>query len=388
MSPTGELVLQLRGSMNRGPLDLKPVPIVGELAEVPYSDSSVSLIQCLQTGGRFGTGGTQESWWAHRGLFGPRRLSEDATFSAVEMGISGLRAFVGEPSVSVRAITTEAPPQVFAQIDCDDWTGKLEMQSRIHAAGDDVTLTRTPAFSIQFREALRSEAILEEVIPVFEFILTLSRREHASVETVHLTNGRERFELLGPRFRAPQSSTRPASSDLLFKLSDLSSLSEVITRAREIFRTRPAFTAVYLGNERSPPRYAEDRLRSAVVALAHLGETTAPDGADSSEDSDFRAPASLLAVPKVIASLVTPTLSQSLGMGSPADFARAVAKAYRWSTYQEGPRVEGVDLVAITRQLRALIHVRALALFGIAYERAEQLVRLHPSKFLTRRQLA
>jgi len=393
ISDAGELHVELQGQLLEDQStwdEHEAAQIQGELANSPFPGPDVTLFRCLRTTRRFGVGGSLERWFAHLALIGTETVESDAVFERVTLGIRGLAAFQGTGSslVDSRSNVIQIPDfwTDVERLSVGDWKVGFRWRTSRHWSATYVRLERSPFIQIDLERPHSVDEVLGHVVPVFEAILTMALQAHAQVEQILVSSSGERnaYRVLGPRMEEPVASDRqPDESELLFRLTDMPGGPALIERVRQLFAQHPEFTALFLGHERAPPRYVEDRLRASVLTLAHVTPVfpgvserarewcTALENAPAQVRS-FLPSAALVAVPELARELLTPSFCEALGVTSKEFFVEGIGPAFRWATLRQGTQTPGRELLRLNHQLRALLHLALLRFLGFEPQEAER----------------
>ncbi|HZH76719.1 MAG TPA: hypothetical protein VEY88_11840 [Archangium sp.] len=364
--------------------------IHGEIADSPFPGPVVTLFRCLLTNRKFGTGGSLERWLAHRALIGNEAVEPDAVFERVTLGIHGLAAFLGEgpPLGDFRSNLIQVPDfrTEVEQLTLGDWTAVFGWRTSRHGSATSFRLEQSPFIEIELERPRSVDEVLSAVVPVFEALLTIALQAHARVEQIIVSSshGRNAYRVLGPRVEVPVASDRkPHESELLFRLTDMPGGPALIERVRRLFAQHPEFTALFLGHERAPPRFVEDRLRASVLTLAHVTPVF-PGVSERSREwltmlenapaqvRAFLPSAALVAVPELARELLTPSFCDALGVTSKESFVEGIGPTFRWAALREGTHASGRELLRFNHQLRALLHLALLRFLGFEPEDAER----------------
>jgi hypothetical protein len=350
----------------------------------------VTLFHCMWTKRQFGSGGSWERWLAQYALIGNNIIDPDAVFDRVRINLRGLGAFIMErpPLGNWESKTIQIPDfsTKVQQLTVGDWKVVFGWLFSMRWGATHLQLNQSPFIEITLEQPCPVGNILSNVVSVFEAVLTIALRAHARVEQISVSSSREReeYRVLGPRVEVPiESGREPHEFDFLFHLKDMAGGYTFVERMRQIISQNPEFTATFLGYERAPPRYVEDRLRGSVLALAHL--TSAFPGVSQrprewlaalenapAEVRVFLPSAGLVAVPELARELLTPSICEALGLSSKEAFIESLGPAFRWAMLREGTGASGRELLRLNHQLRALLHLSLLRLLGFEHEEAER----------------
>jgi hypothetical protein len=394
IAESGDLRLEVQGRILEGHSwsggAEETAQIEGEIVHIPLLGSAVTLFRCLRTKFRFGAGGPEEHWFAHRALIGRTAVQPDAVFTRVTMSIRGLTPFLGRaPSLGDWESQHIQLPPLRTDVErftAGDWKVCFGWATNRRGSSTYLEVKQEPFIEVELAQPCSVDAILSEIVPVFEAILTMTLQAHARIESITVSSSHERdtYRVLGPRVGAPTAPERePDAYELLFSLAELPEKHALIERGRQLFAQYSEFTALFLGHERVPPRYVEDRMRGSVLALAHLAglfpaaSHHAREWLSSLEHVPeqvraFLPPAALVAVPEITRELLTPGLCKALGVASRESFIEGVGLAFRWATLREGIQASGREMLRLHHQLRALMHLALLRYLGFSPEEAER----------------
>jgi hypothetical protein len=394
ISASGTLHVEIQGQLlekhSRWGESDEAARIHGEISDSPFPGPVVTLFRCLPTQREFGPGGSLERWLAHRALIGDEVVESDAVFERVTLGIRGLAAFLGDaPSLVDVENDIIQIPDFWTEVErltIGDWKVGFGWRTNRHWDATHVKLEQSPFIQIELGRPHSVDEVLSDVVPVFEALLTIALQAHARVEQILVSSSDEQnaYRVLGQRVEVAGTSNRRLDrSKLLFLLADMPGGHALIERVRQLFAQHPEFTAIFLGHERAPPHYVEDRLRVSVLTLAHctpvfpgVGERarqwlTALENAPAQVRA-FLPSAALVAVPELVRELLTPNLCEALGVRSKESFVEGIGPAFRWATLREGTQDPGRELLRLNHQLRALLHLSLLRFLGFEPEDAER----------------
>ncbi len=334
--------------------DKSPVPVLyGELAEAESGHAHVTLFDCLATGRHWGTGGPLEKWFAHRALFGNAFVAVDEPYREVRVSFRELGAFLGDAPEPLAGELSDVDAS------SDGWRSSLLWRRDAQTKGPKATVEVRPFFSMAPAEPMQLGVLLSSVTPVIEGILSVALRRRPKTELTELeaADGSV-LRLVGSRVDRPLKIRDVFPHDLLFRLKDVPSASELMSAARRLFHERPNFGQIFLSYERAPPTFVEDRVRGSITSLMHLTDVVndaVPEGLEPS--------ASLRAVPQLIEGVVHGDVERLIGM-SGRQLAARMTTAYRWAVYRQGAAMSGRELLSVHHQLRAVIHLLCLAGLG------------------------
>jgi hypothetical protein len=395
ISDSGDLHVEVQGELfengGRWEEPEEPVRIEGEIADSPFPGPAVTLFRCLRTQKQFGGGGSLEKWLAHRALIGNNIVEPDKLFERVTIRTRGLAAFVGRTPPLGRTDSRVLQLPDFRieekQFAVADWKVIFGWTTRRRGDATSFQVSRSPFIEIALEHLRSVDQVLQDIVPVFEALLTIALQGHDRIEEITVSSSQERdaYRVLGPRVEAALSKSKrePYESELLFSLADMAERPSIIDRVRGLFSRLPEFTAIFLGHERAPPRYMEDHVRVSVLTLAHLTNLfpAISERATQWLDSLGKVPvqlqsflpsAALVAVPELARELLTPALCRAFGVTSTEEFAQSIGPAFRWATLREGTPSSGRDLLRLHHQLRALLHLALLRYLGFEPEEAER----------------
>ncbi|HLL00873.1 MAG TPA: hypothetical protein VK539_09820 [Myxococcaceae bacterium] len=393
IAESGALSVELQGRLLAGGsawhMPDEAVRMEGEIADSPFPGPMVTLLGCLQTQRRSGIGGSLERWLAHRALIGNAAVDADMLFDRATLGILGLSAFLGQrPPLGDPAseVFRVSPPRTEVErFVVGDWKVVLGWGTSSSRQASSLQLEQAPFIEVELEEPCSVDDVLGKVVPVFEAILTIALRVHARSEQIMVGSSDKRavYRVLGPRVEAPADSKREFHrSELLFHLAEMPGGSGLIERTRQMLAQHPEFAATFLGYERAPPRYVEDRVRASVLTLAHLARVfpgviersrqwltfleSAPE-----QIQPFLPSAALVAVPEFVREMLTPRLCEALDVSSKEAFVGEIGPAFRWATLREGSQT-GYDILRLNHQLRTLLHLALLKYLGFEPDEAER----------------
>ncbi|HEX8699479.1 MAG TPA: hypothetical protein VF815_11625 [Myxococcaceae bacterium] len=394
ISESGDLRLEIQGRIHEGHSTIggtdETVQIAGEIAHSPVPGPTVTLFRCVRTKFRFGTGGSEEHWFAQRALIGRSVVKPDAVFTKVTMSIRGLAQFLGRvPALGdweTPVIHLPSPRTEVERFTTSDWTVTFGWKTSSRGNSTYLEVKQSPFIEVELAQPCSVDAVLGEIVPIFEAILTMTLQAHARAEsiTVSSSDGRDTYHVFGPRVGAAAAAEgEPHQIELLFSLAELPEKHALIGRVRQLFSQYPEFTALFLGHERAPPRYVEDRMRGSVLALSHLAglfpaaSHQARQWLDSLEHVPvqvraFLPSAALVAVPELARELLTAGLCTALRVTSKESFVEGIGLAFRWATLREGVQASGRDMLRLHHQLRALTYLVLLRYLGFAPDEAER----------------
>lgn len=394
ISDSGDLHIDIQGQLFDWDDPLRApdeaARIEGEIADSPFPGSIVTLFRCLRTNRNFGVGGSREQWLAHRALIGNDVVAPDAVFARVRIGLRGLAGFLGRaPPLGDFESKVILIPEFKTEVQrfsVGDWTVVFGWAASRHWGSTYFRVEQSPFIELELARPYSVDEVLRDIVPVFEAILTIALQAHARVGsiTVSSTHKRDAYRVLGPRVEESGASERePDSSELLFRLTDMPGGHALIERVLHLSSQHPELMAIFLGNERAPPRYMEDRVRVSVLTLAHLAKAVPGiiEGARACLTALERVPApvlaflpsaALVAVPELTREVMTSSVCEALGVSSKEAFIEGIGPAFLWVTLREGAQVSGRDLLRLNHRLRALVHLALLRLLGFEPEDAER----------------
>ncbi|WP_147447209.1 hypothetical protein [Corallococcus sp. CA054B] len=393
ITESGEITLEIQGDLsqdteNQGLAEEIDV-ICGQIADHP-SGGSILLFKCLKTYSRFGQGGTFQKWFAHRALIGQAEEAEieiPSTFTRVFLTLDGLAEFIGRPPSIVdnknKLIRIDDLRFEAGVLYTDDWTARFEWTTQLVQTALTVNISRQPRISISLNNTLTLSQVLEDVVPIFECLITLARRDHARVLTVSVQSKEKHkpYEFIGAQLGTARTEKTKSPRGLLFHLGDIQDKT-ILHRLRDVFTQHRDFTAIFMSYERSPSPYIDDRVRASIVALAHLTWAFPDEVADATHitSSFMKLPlkvqsylpsAGFLAIPSLANRLLTPAIRKRLRIGTAKELSTKVDIAFRWVCFREGEGLPGNELLRLNHQLTALLHLALLQAGGFAPSDAE-----------------
>ena len=372
----GELRVEVFGSLPRRATGNEPRTLHAQLVKNPYG-SAATLFHCFHTGGEFGSAGPAEKWLSERGLFGPEHLADDARFDRIALEVSGLEAFVGEaPPIFERAaaMANKHPaPFNVKRIAADGLSFTFEWAVSGKWGHRSLELRQRPRLRVQLTESLSVDDLVRRVVVPLELWFTLNQPSLARLQSVTVGPN---TQLVGLRVPPPDDEARePHFSELLFRLRDLAENGDELSRIRHFADRQHPFVVAFMSSERATDNYVEDRVQGELVALSHLaGELAQPvdELPSEPERSSYLPPIEVLALPRLLRHLLSPSVAAALEISSVDEFVTQVARSFRWASYLTGESPGGEVLVSQLYKLRRLTQLRALTLMGFERSAVEQ----------------
>lgn len=227
---------------------------------------------------------------------------------------------------------------------------------------------------------------MKSVLPVFEALLTWASMRHAPIRAVQLgtSDPARNFSLIAPRIgKAPLRAKQLHPYELLFRRADAEDPRQLVERTRELFTKAPDFMATFLGHERAPAPFVDDRLRASFFQLAHLADIASPDLAQHSpvaQQDPFQPPPKVMAIPRLVDQQLSPSMMRALQIPSREKLLDALAPAFAWVNYRTGTSLTGAQMLELNLKLRPLIFRCVLQWLGWPAHRADALLEKHLSQ--------
>lgn len=390
----GELSVELHGTLLapsvpwHGAREIERLD--GEIANSPFAGPAISLFRCLRIQQSFGTGGPTERWIAHRGLAGSDLHDEKPQFPRVTLTVHGLKAFLGAPPALVefenRTADFSEPLIETARARSDGWEVLFGWRTAGKWSDDHIAIERVPVVEVVLAQPATPEEILQDVLKPFELLLTVACRSYAPIKTVRLGSAAalpESYDLLYPRVATDEARREPHRFDLLLRLADFAEPSLVVSRLRRLLREQRDFCAVFLGHERAPSRFIEDRVRGSLLAFGLLGlgdadcartaQATIGHARAAATDPFVLGSAGTAAIPLFARKLLSGSVPEALGIDAD-NFMSRVGHAYRWTMLRDGEPCDVRDLLTTRDEVRTLTYLVLLQSLGL--EPSEALERI------------